>query len=153
MSRLFIVEGCDGVGKTTLVNHLYSGIDGAKAVLHAAKPTRNVYLDEYWYPISFLGDRDVVCDRWHLGEHVWPILFGREPLKPSITVLENRMFQAFDEVYGVFLVRDHDAMAECRHLDYDVDDALSLYHEAMKYSQIDWDVATLPDMLNASFPS
>jgi hypothetical protein len=153
MSALYIVEGCDGVGKTTLVNHLYESLAEPKAKFHVAAPITNDYVHEYWLPLAFLGHYNVVCDRWHLGEEVWPHLFGRQPLEPNIALLENRMFTTFDQVYGIFLVRDHEGMQECRTLDYDVDQATELYSKAMRYSQIDWDVATLPDMLQASFAS
>jgi hypothetical protein len=149
MGRLFIVEGLDGVGKTTLVNHMYEQATSPKAMFHATKPIGRDYVDEYWFPICFLGQYDVICDRWHLGEHVWPILFGREPLTKhnGITLLENRMFTMFDEVYGTMLVRDEEGMRSCRHLDYEPADAIALYDEAMKYSQIDWEITTLDSIM------
>jgi hypothetical protein len=149
MSTLHIIEGLDGVGKSTLANFLIiMAKDTPTALLHAGKPVDHDYVNEYWYPIAFLGNfNTVVCDRWHLGEHVWPKLYDREPLRPNMPLLENRMFQSFDEVYGHFLVRDPEGIASCRELDYDADQAMDLFAQAMRESQIDWDVKTLTDYM------
>ena len=152
MGTLHIIEGLDGVGKSTLANFLVIMAGNQPtftptALFHAGQPMTNNYVGEYWYPVSFLSNFTVVCDRWHLGEHVWPHLFGRTPLEPNMPLLENRMFQSFDEVYGHFLVRDQDGMNSCRNLNYDVDEAMDLYAKAMKQSQIDWDIKTLTDYM------
>jgi hypothetical protein len=78
-----IVEGPDGVGKSTLVEALRARLAQASdvAVLKAGPP-RGHPLDEYVLPL--VGRRpqrvhspDVICDRWHLGELVYPTVLDR----------------------------------------------------------------------------
>lgn len=70
-----IIEGVDGTGKTTYAKRL---ADLHKATyLHADKPTHKTWYDEYLTPIN---SQNMVLDRWHLGEIVWPQIYGRESL-------------------------------------------------------------------------
>lgn len=70
-----IVEGCDGTGKTTFAKNL-AKINNLK-YLHAEKPTTNYWYTEYLKPVN---STNMVLDRWHLGEIVWPEIYGRESL-------------------------------------------------------------------------
>lgn len=70
-----IVEGCDGTGKTTFAKNLAKR-DGLK-YLHADKPESKQWYKEYLSPID---SNNMVLDRWHLGEVVWPEVYGRESL-------------------------------------------------------------------------
>jgi adenylate kinase family enzyme len=70
-----IIEGSDATGKTTFAKRLASET-GAK-YLHAQKPANSNWFDEYVKPIT---SDNMVLDRWHLGELVWPMLFGRRSL-------------------------------------------------------------------------
>lgn len=70
-----IIEGVDGTGKTTYAKRL---ADQQNAMyLHADKPTKDTWFLEYAAP---LVSTNMVLDRWHLGEMVWPKIFGRESL-------------------------------------------------------------------------
>ncbi len=81
---LIIVEGPDGAGKTRLCDELevrirtrFHAIDSVVRI-SAGPPTRHP-LDEY--ELSLLPyrptDRYVICDRWHIGEYVYPAVLGR----------------------------------------------------------------------------
>lgn len=91
---LIIVEGPDCARKSTLVErlswelckpyHSRRYLD----VKHSSAPTRHP-LDEYELPLLHymrelhpvtmrsLNERHIICDRWHLGEVVYPAVFGR----------------------------------------------------------------------------
>lgn len=72
-----IVEGVDGVGKSTFAKRIASG-ESSFIYKHAGAPTESSWWDEYIKPI--LGLENTVLDRWCIGEMVWPKLFGRKSL-------------------------------------------------------------------------
>jgi hypothetical protein len=85
---LIILEGPDGAGKSYLRNKLAHRLvqlgESPPLQLHAGPPTTHP-LDEYESPLmgyrpsphSPLGQLHVICDRWHLGEIVYPRVFRR----------------------------------------------------------------------------
>lgn len=70
-----IIEGPDGTGKTTFAKNL-AAINNS-IYLHAEKPKTNRWYTEYLTPIEH---QNMVLDRWHLGEIVWPQIYGRTSL-------------------------------------------------------------------------
>lgn len=81
---LIILEGPDGVGKTTLANRLQDVIAQTSArsvvTLRKGPPTRHP-LDEYLTPLlDYVPGHGMhmILDRWHLGEYVYPRLTGRD---------------------------------------------------------------------------
>jgi len=78
---IVILEGTDGVGKTTAAQQLASRGDHV-ALLHPGPPVTDDPYREYLHPLVWLCDLgyDVVCDRWHIGELVWPVVFKRPPI-------------------------------------------------------------------------
>jgi thymidylate kinase len=82
---LILVEGSDCARKSTLVARLAERVaelhPGDQVnVWHAGPPTKHP-LDEYVVPLLDYRPargRHVICDRWHLGESVYPHVFGRE---------------------------------------------------------------------------
>lgn len=82
---LIIVEGPDCARKTTLVERLVAAIErdhpGDRVdVLNAGPPTSHP-LDEYVLPLVDYRPargRHVICDRWYLGEAIYPTIFKRE---------------------------------------------------------------------------
>lgn len=84
---LIILEGPDGGGKTTLANRIAQYITNAghSGVIDVrnAGPTHLHPLDAYELPlVSYRpqhgGEPHIICDRWHLGEAVYPTVLGRE---------------------------------------------------------------------------
>lgn len=70
-----IIEGADATGKTTMAKYLASKTNAT--YLHASHPTSSNYIDEYIKPINSLN---MVLDRWHIGEVIWPTIYNRESL-------------------------------------------------------------------------
>lgn len=81
---LIIVEGPDGVGKSTLIDRLVIEIDqhnpGDKiTVLPAGEATKHP-LDEYEHPLFSYRPtwhEHIICDRWHITEAIYASVFGR----------------------------------------------------------------------------
>lgn len=81
---LIIVEGPDCAGKSTFVSKIAAAISAQYfsyivEVLHRGPPTSHP-LDEYVVPLLTYRPgtgRDVICDRWHLGELVYPGVLRR----------------------------------------------------------------------------
>lgn len=71
-----IVEGADATGKTTLAKRLAERTGAVYR--HAGAPTSANWWQEYVDPIQH--EHNMVLDRWHVGELVWPVLFGRPSL-------------------------------------------------------------------------
>lgn len=81
---LIILEGPDGAGKTTLAHEIvrYVGIEHKHTleVWHRGPATQHP-LDEYELPLVDYRpgmSRHVICDRWHLGEAIYPTILARE---------------------------------------------------------------------------
>lgn len=109
---LIIIEGPDGAGKTTLAKqleeHLAFGV-----LLHRGPPERHP-LYEYETSLYFYEryrpgkDAHVVCDRWHLGEVVYPQALSRKSLLNPASLWHIEMFL---ESRGAFLVHLTDETA------------------------------------------
>ena len=77
---LIIVEGCDGVGKSTFVRSLVDTISEPVDVLHRGVPKRHP-LQEYERDIEVYRSgegRHIICDRWHWGELIYGPMFRGE---------------------------------------------------------------------------
>lgn len=75
-----IFEGTDATGKTTAAQ-LLAKRTGVR-YLHAAAPSHQTWQAEYVDSLRELAadGTSLVVDRWHLGELVWPTVFGRTSL-------------------------------------------------------------------------
>jgi thymidylate kinase len=99
MILLILVEGSDCVGKSTLVQQLAEHVAKLHPtdqvdVWHAGPPTKHP-LDEYVTPLLDyrpLRGRHIICDRWHLGEAIYPGIFLR-PTRFDLAV------QAYTELF------------------------------------------------------
>lgn len=81
---LFIIEGTDRSGKTTLTHAIRDTLmrrypDDTVTLLHAGPPVKHP-LDEYERPLFDYRpgtSRHVICDRWHIGECIYPEVMRR----------------------------------------------------------------------------
>lgn len=82
---LIIVEGPDAAGKSTFIGQLHDIIiqrypTWKVEVLHKGPPSEHP-LDEYELPLlSYRPGREhvIICDRWHVGEWVYPFILKRK---------------------------------------------------------------------------
>lgn len=98
---LIILEGPDGSGKSFLAERLISRIQEVQPnvpppeYVHKKKPTEDNLLDEYMRPVAdYLprSNRTVICDRWHLGELVYPEMTDRQTLATDVEMTYLEMF-------------------------------------------------------------
>jgi hypothetical protein len=75
---LFVIEGLDQTGKTTLAQTLATILPQAK-IVHAAKPKAHPLVD-YEQEVSEYhpANGHLILDRFHVGEMVWPKIFERK---------------------------------------------------------------------------
>jgi thymidylate kinase len=111
---LLIIEGADGVGKSTLVDevtrYLRKWYPSDTVEVWRKGPPRHHPLDEYVTPlISYRPGRGhhIICDRWHLGELVYPKIFRRESLMDDGQLLYAELFLKSRGAYLALIQRDH----------------------------------------------
>lgn len=99
---LVILEGCDRSGKSTLARAISKRIEelypGDRVELFPAGPPTTHALDAYERPLFTYNPEQqlhVVCDRWHVGESVYPALFGRKTtMNPAVRLHVNAFLRA-----------------------------------------------------------
>lgn len=111
---LLIIEGGDGVGKSTLVAQVAETLtklypDDSVEVWRAGPPKAHP-IDEYLAPlISYRPGRrrHIICDRWHVGELVYPKIFKRDTLMTPEMLLYVELFLKSRGAYLAYIQRDH----------------------------------------------
>lgn len=101
---LIILEGLDRTGKSTVAS--YYQAQGYE-LIHMSAPPKGITYDEYMQNITDLissaAAKDVIFDRSHYGELVWPEVYGRKPILTAedfdyFTELENSV-----DTYRIFM--------------------------------------------------
>lgn len=139
---LIIIEGCDGAGKTTLVQRLVEEIGEACTVEHRGVPQMHPLveyesaLEQYVPGIA----PHVLCDRWHWGEAIYgPLYRGRSMLGPAglrhvdLFLQSRGALQVFiDAPADVLRKRLGQRGEDCLH-DDDVDRVVAAYRKVYGY--------------------
>lgn len=104
---IIIIEGVDGTGKSTFARRLAE--ERGVELWHRGAPTAHNWLEEYVLPLTEGGKtKDVVIDRWHFGEMVWPQVMGRRSLFAGLEA-----FNQCNSILGalgakmIYVKRDH----------------------------------------------
>lgn len=101
---LIIIEGADCTGKTTLAQKLVKDL-GVKHTMSLRKgpPSSRNPVEEYLWPLSGYspgkpsgGNQHIICDRWHIGEMIYPSLFKRNSIMSD-------HFDDYDIVHNVLM--------------------------------------------------
>lgn len=78
---LIILEGLDRTGKSTIASYYESQ---GYEVIHLSAPPKGITTDQYLQDmvdiVSMASTRDIIMDRSHYGETVWPFVYGRPPI-------------------------------------------------------------------------
>lgn len=84
---LIIVEGADCTGKSTLINAIEKEISGEHvSILGKGPPTSKNPVVEYLWCIAGYepgNGEHIICDRWHIGEMIYPDVFNRKSIMTS----------------------------------------------------------------------
>jgi hypothetical protein len=95
---LIIVEGTDGAGKSTLVSKIAADLicdPGPDVEILHRGPPKNHPLIEYETPLFDYrpgSGRHIICDRWHVGEWVYPKVMGRSTQADEPTWVHIELF-------------------------------------------------------------
>lgn len=108
---LIILEGSDQAGKSTIAHAINRQLrkiypDDNIEILHAGPPQYHP-LDEYERPLFAyrpLQQHHIICDRWHIGESVFPAIFHRST---QFTQSVHAHVEAFLHSRGAVLVHAH----------------------------------------------
>lgn len=114
---LIIIEGPDGVGKSTLVAALCQRIvertnGGTVRIKHCGPPKEHPLL-EYGLPLwpyRGRGSNYVVCDRWHLGELVYPQVLERPTQLDAASLIHIELTLRARGAVLVHLTQPHDVL-------------------------------------------
>ena len=93
-----IVEGCDGTGKTTLVNKLIEKYN-IKNYVHTTKDDPNTFS---FYSESLDRD-DIIFDRHFIGEMIYPSIFNRQG-NLTRRNFERLLYKAYMLGYKIFIL-------------------------------------------------
>lgn len=151
---LIIVEGSSCSGKTTLAGKIVDRLrradpDSHVTYLHCGPPVDHP-LDEYVEPLLDYRPgtgRHVVCDRWSIGESVYPVLLDRPTQLTSAVRTYVELFlrsrgavlvycaQSYDHARDCALTRGDDRAEVAR-----IHDALELFYGAVTSSLLPFTV-------------
>ena len=135
MSKVIIIEGPDGSGKTYLCEKLRD-MFGYTIVHEGPPPAGEVPLYYYGHKLlkAFSSDKHTVFDRFHLGECVYaPLKRGVDTLGMAGVTLIERVYHAYGGQLVIALPSYHRAMANWSVKKFANDDYLmdqELYHQS-----------------------
>lgn len=113
--RLILLEGLDRTGKSTIAKKLES--EGYE-VIHLSAPGKHYmqpgytgpsYLDDMIELIQRAATKDIVLDRTHYGELIWPKIYNRKPL---LTDDDIEIIREMEDAVGVRRILMHDPNVE-----------------------------------------
>lgn len=154
---LVLIEGLDRTGKSTVASYFKEHHN--YEIIHLSAPPKDMSSEQYFQElveiISLAATKDIVMDRTHYGELIWPIIFNRRPLLSKEDIASLR---EIEESVGVRRILMHDNNVHA-HWQRCVDNneplnkiqftkARSLYYQLAK--QYGFEVFTLDQFLGAS---
>lgn len=112
---LILLEGLDRAGKSSLAQKFE---DDGYEVIHLSAPGKHYlepgytgpsYMDDMIELIQKAAHQDIVLDRTHYGELIWPTVYGR---KPMLTDEDIEVIREIEESVGVRRILMYDPDVE-----------------------------------------
>lgn len=112
---LILLEGLDRTGKSTIAKKFE---EEGYEIIHLSAPDRKYtqqgytgpsYLDDMIELIQRAATRDIVLDRTHYGELIWPQIYNR---KPMLTEDDIDIIREMEDAVGVRRILMHDPEVE-----------------------------------------
>lgn len=151
-----IIEGPDGVGKTSYARHL-SRMAGGVPILHWGAPTHKHWIDEYVTPVQdalsqqLTDNPQIICDRGFFAEPMWAKIFGR-PVSLFANDQEVDACARWYEERGcriIFIERDESGIIRASHERGESPqelaralESVSLYKRAARQTERLWGIPT-----------
>lgn len=155
LGKIVICEGIDCTGKTTYAQRLFNTIPSRASLMHCGPPKTASPYDEYVRPLLHARQGwTIICDRWHLGEMVWPAIFGRIPLYidlKDMNDVEDQLLSMSVEIEALYFYRRlddvyHELQRRGEPSAY-MEKAVDLYDKAVQDSHLAWKTTTLSEAL------
>ena len=145
---LIVLEGADWSGKTTLSKEIWRRFAAKRqACLTIRKgPPKRHPLNEYVLPLVTyepnVDQQHIICDRWHIGESIYPYVLGRKTVLEVATYAYIELFlqsrgasitvlrPSFDELQRRSAIREDDLVNPIR----DLPELWRRYEECNGYS-------------------
>lgn len=90
---LVLLEGLDRTGKSTVAAYFETlGFENIHMSAPSKGTTADAYMQDMLDLLSSAANKDIVLDRTHYGELVWPQIYGRKAL------LDSEMIEALREI-------------------------------------------------------
>ncbi len=107
---LIILEGLDRTGKSSVAQYFQ---DKGFELVHMSAPAKgtpaDAYMGEMVDMLTGFAGKDVVLDRSHYGELIWPHVYGRNPL---LTDDDMEVLREIEDSLGVSRILMHDPNVE-----------------------------------------
>lgn len=108
---LILIEGLDRTGKSTVASY-FKEFEGYEVVHLSAPPkdmSRDNYLQEMVDLLYSASAKNIVLDRTHYGELVWPYVYNRQPL---LSEEDIEILREIESSVGVKHILMHDSNVE-----------------------------------------
>ena len=100
-----VVEGSNGAGKSTLINYLKDKYD--LKYFHSNNQTENTLE----YHQKLIEEDNVICDRFNLGEIIYPIIYARKPkMKYNEHELLFKQMKLTNTIFIIFIDSQGDVL-------------------------------------------
>jgi|GEM_PF-6719756 len=112
---LIILEGLDRTGKSSVAQDFQAK---GYELIHMSAPSKELsqpgytgpsYLDQIIELVASAAHKDIVLDRSHYGELVWPQIYGRDPM---LTDDDIEIIREIEESVGTTRILMHDTDSE-----------------------------------------
>lgn len=152
---IYVVEGVDGTGKSTLCQAIANEVNGL--VIHSTFNREwNIYeynrqTMEYAQALSAAGI-NVILDRWAVSEEIYGTVFRAGPSYDTL-----KLIREYDNIVWIYCRNDNAVENHLRNqqnrveMFRDVSEAARLYDEYVSRSDLNWSVFNFEEVITDDF--